>query len=61
MYANLFEHETTRNRAALNAIWDRIPATLSCAEMEREFVRRAVAAGHDAEEAEGFLLGDPSC
>lgn len=59
--ANLFEYETTPERPALNAIWDRMPETLGCSAMEAEFIRRAVAAGFTEECAEGYLLGDPSC
>lgn len=61
MYANLFEHETIIHRDKLSRIWDRVPTTLSCSAMEREFIRLAVAAGYDAETAEAFVMGDPSC
>lgn len=57
MYANLFEHETLPAREKLNAIWDRVPATGTLAEIGAEFTRRAVAAGFTTEECEHFLIG----
>lgn len=57
MYANLFEHETLPQREAMDRIWDAIPAIVSIAEIEREFTRRAVAAGFTVEQCEHFLLG----
>lgn len=61
MFADLFEHETLPGGAAarqkLNAILDAIPASVPVAEIEREFTRRAVAAGFSAEVAEQFMIG----
>lgn len=61
MYANLFEHETIRNREQFNRIADATPMPGTPSEWEAEVIRRAVAAGIDREEIEGYLLGDPSC
>ena len=41
----------------MEKIWDRIPADLSIHEMEKEFIRQAVAAGISKEKAEEFVLG----
>jgi hypothetical protein len=61
MHANLFEHETISSRDKLNRIWDAIPSNLSISEMEKLFIVRAVSAGHDADTAEAYLVGDASC
>lgn len=61
MYQDLFEHETLANRDAFRKLWDTIPGTITCAEMEQLFLARVRAAGYDCDRAEAFLHGDPSC
>ena len=62
MFANLFEHETVPGgysvRQKLNAIWDAVPATGTCAKIETEFTKRAMGHGFSAEQCEYFLIGN---